>query len=359
MTQDVLPPAAPASARPRPVRRVVAVVSAVLVLPPLAVLLALTILGSRSEGPTEVIVGGWDSEAIAGASVQIALLAFVVAVCAIPARRWWLLLFVPLRLAACAALLLAAFAAALTGGSIVPVVADGCSTGYVVSERAFLLSARIEVLRVEGILATPVDSVQTDDGHTPFAQGSYMAVVEGDEVRVWHTFDSSTEPLATVGEPQLVLPRLLDPADAACGLVGGREPTAQLPPDPVSPDPDGGPRLSDQIGDTRDEVVRMASLALEAATGPVTDASGAPVSIPAASELVCDGSTGLGLTIATGDNEHSYAAILAAFDDAGYAKDRAMQEDLRDDGVIRLSARDRSTIDGMLHLGLSAACRLP
>ncbi|WP_394685962.1 hypothetical protein [uncultured Microbacterium sp.] len=47
-------------------------------------------------------------------------------------------------------------------------------------------------------------------------------------------------------------------------------------------------------------------------------------------------------------------------DDAeGSSADRAMQEDLRDNGVVRLSARDRSSIDGLMHFSLTADCRVP
>jgi len=55
----------------------------------------------------------------------------------------------------------------------------------------------------------------------------------------------------------------------------------------------------------------------------------------------------------------AYAAILAAWDAEGYAKDRAMQEDLRGNSVVRLSARDRSSIDGLLHVSLTTECRVP
>ncbi len=103
----------------------------------------------------------------------------------------------------------------------------------------------------------------------------------------------------------------------------------------------------------------MVQVTLDAATAPVSDANGALVVAPAASDLPCDGTTGIALAFATGDNAISYASILSAWDAAGFSADRAMQEDLRYNGVVRLSARDRSSIDGLLHFSLTADCRAP
>ncbi len=101
----------------------------------------------------------------------------------------------------------------------------------------------------------------------------------------------------------------------------------------------------------------MAALTVQAAQGTTVDAGGSPVRAPSASELPCDGRTGVDLAFSTDDNAASYEAILAAWDAAGYSSDRAMQEDLRYDGVVRLSARDRTTIDGLVHVSLTAECR--
>jgi len=103
----------------------------------------------------------------------------------------------------------------------------------------------------------------------------------------------------------------------------------------------------------------MAQLTFDAAEAPVTDTAGVPVSVPAASELPCDGTTAIALDIRTADNAASYAAILAAWDAEGSSADRAMHEDLRYNGSVRLSARDRSSIDGLMHFLLTADCRAP
>ncbi|WP_156458876.1 hypothetical protein [Microbacterium sp. Leaf179] len=338
-------------------RRALSVLCGSLFVVAVAVFAAVMAVSARDDGRTQVLIATMDAESLAAASAAASAVLFFLLVCAIPAPRWWLLLFVPLRLAAFGAMLVVGLIGVVTGGgTVVPLVAQGCETGYVVSERPFLRSARIEVLRPEGILATSVANVSTDDGHTPFSQGSYMVVVDGDLLRVWHTFDSATEPLGAVGEPRFVLPRIVDPGDVRCGLAGGPEPVTSLPSPTVAPDPDGGPRPT-AAGDPRVEVVRLAALVVNSAIGPVTDAAGAPVAIPSAAELPCDGATGIDLALSTGDNARSYSAILAAFDAAGFATDRAMQEDLRYDGVVRVSARDRSTIDGMLHFVLGAECR--
>ena len=103
----------------------------------------------------------------------------------------------------------------------------------------------------------------------------------------------------------------------------------------------------------------MAQLTIDAAEAPVTDAAGAPVSAPLPAELPCDGTTSFDLAIRTDDNTSSYAAILDAWSAEGYSRDRAMQEDLRYNGVVRLSARDRSSLDGLMHFSLTADCRAP
>lgn len=58
------------------------------------------------------------------------------------------------------------------------------------------------------------------------------------------------------------------------------------------------------------------------------------------------------------DNADVLDAVLAAWDDAGYLKDRAMQEDIRysESGSARLSARDKSSIDGTLTLTITGRC---
>ncbi|MFJ4038764.1 hypothetical protein ACIPVB_11840 [Microbacterium sp. NPDC090007] len=359
MTDDLA--AAPARSTPHVTRPRVLLAAVAVLTVSLGILGLVYVVPLQTAGTREVLVGGWDAVALAVASVVAASVSILVLVLAVRAPGWWLALFVPLRLGATVAVLGALFAALLSaGGTVTPLVADGCRTGYVVAERAFLFSASVRVLRPDGLVAEEVASLATHDGHTPFRMGSYIAVDDDQVVEVWHTFDNDRERLTADGEPDAVLPRIVDAADATCGVPGGREVgAAPVPPAniPVPPSTETGEGPAQEPArDTRAEVATMAATALNAAVGPITDAAGAPVAVPSAGDLPCDGSTGLALSLATADNAASYAAILAAFDAAGYASDRAIQEDLRSNGVVLLSARDRSSIDGLLHFSLSAEC---
>lgn len=310
-----------------------------------------------SAGEREVIVGPWTGEVIVLASITACLVMLTVIVFAVPARRWWWVLLGPLRILAIGAAALGGLAFSLTNDSVTPIVADGCETGYVATESSFLLGASGSVRRLDGVIGISVGQTQVDDGHKPFEERSYIAVTEGDSLRVWNTFQSSTEPLTTASTPSFILPRLI--SETGCGLEGGVGAASRpLPvPDDSPATPEGGSAAVLPATDARAEVVRMVQHTLDAAGETVTDAAGARVSAPLPADLPCDGRTAYALDIRADDNSASYAAVLAAWDSAGYAKDRAMQEDLRDNGVVRLSARDRSSIDGLLHFSLTAACR--
>ncbi|MDQ1084312.1 MULTISPECIES: hypothetical protein [Microbacterium] len=342
-------------ARMRRVRRWTAVAAAVLSLVAVAVGVIVLSVSVRSDGLQQVIVGSWNGDGLFTASIAASAVLLAVTVIAVPGRRWWLLLLVPLRVTAVVAALLGGLGLALTDESATPIVANGCETGYVVSERAFLFAASGDVLRMDGIIGTRVDRTTVDDGHKPFQNRSYIAVADGDVVRVWHTVESVWNNLDTRDEPMMVLPRLT--SATGCGLAGGAPMSPS--PAPVAAGPDEGPEAVSAPSDTRERLARMAALTIDASNGTAVDAAGAPVRAPAADELPCEGATGVTLVFSTDDNDASYEAILDAWTAAGFASDRAMQEDLRSDGVVRLSARDRSTIDGMLHFDLSADCRRP
>jgi len=336
-------------------RRRTVLVASIAYLLMLAVIAVVWPVSLNSEGRQIVIVGPWTGDVIITVCVVASVVLLAVIVFAVPARRWWWLLLAPLRIVAVAAVALGGLSLLVLDESVTPIVADGCDTGYVVSERSFLFAASGTVLRRDGVIGTEVGRTSVDDGHKPFSQQSYLAVTEGDTLRVWNTFQSRTEHLSTASEPSFVLPRLT--TQTGCGLAGGIDPLAQ--PAPTSSpivDAEEGPAPA-PVGDSRERVARMAAVTLEAARGTAVDATGSPVRAPSASDLPCDGATGVDLAFATDDNAASYEAILAAWDAAGFFRDRAMQEDLRDDGVVRLSARDRTTIDGLLHFSLTAECR--
>lgn len=343
--------------RVRVVRRRTVVVASVTYLLLLALIAVVWPVSLDSAGAREVVIGRWTGKVIVTGSIVAAVVSLAVIVFAVPARRWWWVLLGPLRVIAIGAMALGGLAVSVTDEPVTPIVANGCETGYVVTERAFLFGASGSVRRLDGPIGTSVGRTEVDDGHTPFEQGSYIAVTDGDTLRVWNTFQSATERLSITSAPSFVLPRLV--TDTDCGLAGGLTAEEDTPPPPRPPvEPAEGPAPS-PAADARIELARMVQRTLDAAGTPVTDAAGVPVSAPLPSDLPCDGTTAYDLSVRTDDNAASYAAILDAWTAEGYAKDRAMQEDLRDNGVVRLSARDRSSIDGMLHFSLTADCRAP
>jgi hypothetical protein len=65
------------------------------------------------------------------------------------------------------------------------------------------------------------------------------------------------------------------------------------------------------------------------------------------------------LAIAVEENEHASERILAAWDEAGYSPDDAMQQHFRYSEslpVERMTLRDRTTIDGLIHLTFQSRC---
>jgi len=317
----------------------------------IGVIVGVRAVSGQGDDTAEVLVGSWDGRQITFVSVLASTVVFFVIVCAIPARRWWLAVFLPLRFLAFCAILPAGFLAAVVSeNTIVPLMANGCSTGYVVRESTPWRHTTIDILRPDGFVATAVDSELRRGGEHPFAEGDYRVDMDGDTLRV-RTYPSGT--------PSFALPVVLDMGER-CGPTFGRESPSTAPPTtaPPLPDSDEGPAPA-PVSDSRDEIARMVQLTIDAAEAPVTDTEGVPVTAPAASDLPCDGTTAYDLSVRTDDNAASYAAILDAWTAEGYAKDRAMQEDLRYDGVVRLSARDRSSIDGLMHFSLTADCRVP
>ena len=143
----------------------------------------------------------------------------------------------------------------------------------------------------------------------------------------------------------------------ASSAVGNVPAVAPIP--SPSPAPD---RLT--VDDAREEMLVMLSTTIDAAAAPVTTADGSPPIVdPGQLRAAPCGEVGsrLALTteLATADNAASLVAILAAWDAAGYLPDRAMQEDIRYSTALpveRLSIRDKTTIDGLIHLSIQSAC---
>lgn len=62
------------------------------------------------------------------------------------------------------------------------------------------------------------------------------------------------------------------------------------------------------------------------------------------------------------DNAAILQRILAAWDEAGFAPDRAIQQDIRysdDDPVETMTIRDKTTIDGLVHMSIAGRCAVP
>jgi len=322
----------------------------------IAVLAALAGVSTASHGEASVLIGSLESHAIAGLATIAALVALSVGLCLIPVRWPWLFLLVPARIVAIAASFAAAGLWSLTTSpSVTPLLSGGCATGYVVQEDTFLFAARGTVYRQDGILATPVARTSGDDAYRAFQDGGYAVIEDDTSLRVWYNIrrDHAAAPVATVGEPALVLP-VRTGQDFACGLSTGAR----------TPEPAEAPVPSYDEAALRAGVAEMLSASLAAAEGPVLDAAGIPIDLGALvpSMSTCEGGgtqLGIGLEFSTADNAASVRRILGVWDAAGYEPDRAMQNDMRYSERLparSLSIRDTTTIDGLVRMSIISAC---
>jgi hypothetical protein len=162
--------------------------------------------------------------------------------------------------------------------------------------------------------------------------------------------------LVTMSGPSQ-LGRLVERATAAIENGPAVEPTPlrQTPP----------PQFTAQY--VRSAIQEMAAVSLKAAVKPVTDANGAAIDlaeiVPKSAACEDSGSrVSAQLDFRTGDNAKSLDRILAAWDSAGYAPDRAMHLDIRSSATLpvgTMTIRDSTTIDGLIHLSLDGQCATP
>lgn len=165
-------------------------------------------------------------------------------------------------------------------------------------------------------------------------------------------FLGGTQVLIAWGEPSI--DRL---ADAAASAIGN---TSAALPAPV-PSLEAQPVTIPQV---RDEITRMLTATLDASIPPVSTSEGVPFTVDETPIVATTcGEIGarstVDLAFSTGDNAASLVRILAAWDIAGYLPDRAMQEDIRYSTALpieRMSIRDSTSVDGMIHLTLESAC---
>lgn len=302
------------------------------------------------------MIGTLNSDRLGGLALITALGALAVGLCVIPVARTWLLLLIPARIAAIGATGLVGILWVLTSSAtVVPLVAAGCETGYVVEEESFLLAGWGTVYRRDGLLVTTADQFTADDGYHPFADGAYAVVDTGDSLHVWYSFvfDYSAAPVSTDRDPDFVLPKLTD-RTLSCGVSTGAR--APIPPAPTAPAYDAD--------EAQEGLQDMVAASLDAAIGPVHDSAGRlldPDELSVVSAACGENGTqsGLGITFATADNGFSLARILQVWDAEGYSADRAMQEDIRYSDALpveKMSIRDSSTIDGFIHMQVTSQC---
>ncbi len=255
---------------PRVRRRILLLAGAVLTLA-LVVIVTLFVISATSDREVSVLIGTFGSARMASLAVIVALACLTLGLCLVPVTRPWLVLLVPARLAAIVASSVAAFGWLITPSpTVVPLVSAGCETGYVVKEMALLHVASGTVYRTDGILVTAVEWVSGDDGYTPFDDGAYAVVDDGETLRVWYNvrFDRSGAPVPTDGAPDFTLPKLND-RTFACGIsTHARTPQPQ-PPSPTAP-------LHD-VRDMQSSIREMVGVSLAAAVGPVRDGDGNPI----------------------------------------------------------------------------------
>ncbi|AZS48508.1 hypothetical protein [Microbacterium oxydans] len=331
-----------------------------------AVVFWVVAVSSASSGAASVLIGPLDELSLLTLSALLAFGSLGVGLWSIEApRRMLPLKVIGVVLATCAGALAALAAVFTVDANVTPVLHRGCDTGYVVVERSFLMGSSGTVYRQDGaFIVTQVGRSSGDNGHQPFSMGGYAVTEERGMLTVSYAVN---RPVASTGVTagsgtSLSLP-VLDDRSPQCGLHTARSADqAPYPPIP-SPEPE---KLT---AETVDGVMReMIGASFTAAAGVVVDASGAPLdssSLPLSSTPCTEGpgtQREVQIAFRTDDNSRSLERILAVWDQAGYAKDRAMQEDIRYSEslpVARVGIKDTSSLDGLIHLTSTSVCIPP
>ncbi len=189
------------------VRRALLVVIAVFLGCTALILLALALIDMRSGGRQKVLIGSIDSDSIAAVTMMVAFGLIGVALCLIPVPRTGLLLMVPARFLAFAAIWPALWAFS-ADAIVTPLLSDGCETGYVVEEQRGLFDTSGTIYEPNGLLAATVARTGHADG-LRFAHGEYIAERNGHSLDIWYrdTY-SNPGPITDIGEPTLTIPAL-------------------------------------------------------------------------------------------------------------------------------------------------------
>ena len=226
---------------------------------------------------------------------------------------------------------------------------EGCDTGYVVRETESYGGGAGAVYLVDGVIATAQGSTPTGPAATPFHDGAYTASLVDHVLRVSYA-SGAGGPID--GSSRLIL----TPYEDVYGPCGLSRPA--YVPSPVAPTPTPKPPLS--LPDAEKVMADMYRQTQNVVPG-ATDADGDPWAPVAPTRTACDADSmqsTVSAEFATSDNAAALARILATWDAAGFAADRAIQTDIRfdPDSGVALRISDRSTIDGLIHLSLTTPC---
>ncbi|WP_262001479.1 hypothetical protein [Microbacterium sp. Mcb102] len=349
---------------PRPAasrRRTVARVAGALFAFATAVVLGQLGVSAATSGTASLLIGPLDERSLMSLAMLIAFLSLGIGLWSVDAPRWMLALkIIGIVLAACATALAAVVITLVGDAKATPLLQGDCDTGYVVVEHQSLRGSSGTVYRQDGLIATSVARTSGDDAYEPFAMGGYAVTEAGDTLSVSYAINrpnAGSNPLGTYAGAFSV--PVLEGRTPQCGLDAHREP---LPSPAPATTPEPAPVTAASVDD---ETTELVSASLDAASGTAVDASGAPIdtaALPIRSVACAEGPgtrRELRLDFRTDDNTRSVADILKIWDRAGYEKDRAMQEDIRySEGrpVERMSVRDTSSTDGLVHLTVSSAC---
>lgn len=328
-----------------------------------AVLVWVLVVSSATSGASSVLIGSLDQRSLLSVSVSVVFVSLCVGLWSVDSPRWMLpLKIIGVALSGCAAALAAFVSMMIVDVNVTPLLHDGCDTGYVVVERAFLMGSSGTVYRQDdSFLVTEVARTSGDDAYQPFSMGGYAVTESAGSLVVAYAVNRPLDGASVSPSPgtSFSVPVLRGRTPQCEGASG---PTPNSTPKPDAPPVDDAPATVASIDEALRERLRAS---LNAASGTVVDAAGTPID-PAAvsiSSIPCPDQPGtrreMQIDFRSEDNARSLEQILEVWDQAGYEKDRAIQEDIRFSAiepVARMSVKDRSSIDGLIHMTLHSVC---
>lgn len=171
-------------------RRVLQIAATVAVAAATIAVIGVALVDSASGGDAQLLLASLPSRHIVGVSTILAFLAISYMLCAVSAPSGRFASVVIGRVLSIGGALVAVFWGILTAPwPVTPLLVDGCESGYVVEERSFLFLSSIDVLELDGLIATPVLHTSADDGHQPFTAGDYGARVADGQIAGWFALE--------------------------------------------------------------------------------------------------------------------------------------------------------------------------